>query len=131
VEIAGVILTGQVDLWFEGSQGAVLVDYKTDREPSPNAIAAYSLQLQLYAIALSEYLSRPPERAVLFFLRDGREVDVDTSPLGLGAAREAVHRLASAQSSGDFPLHTSVECGRCEFYRGLCPAGRVSPAAAD
>jgi ATP-dependent helicase/nuclease subunit A len=123
MEVAGVVLRGQIDLWFEHNRELVLVDYKTDREIDEESMAAYSLQLQLYALALERFLGRTPDRAVLFLLRHSREIDIDVTPLALSAARDAVHRFRDAQALRQFPLAEGERCKRCDFYRSLCPAG--------
>ena len=50
-----IIVSGQIDLWFEDRGKLVLVDYKTDDIDAAQAAeraASYALQLQLYAMAL-------------------------------------------------------------------------------
>ncbi len=47
--LENVVLRGQIDLWYEQDGEIVLVDYKTDREETPEN---YALQLRLYALAL-------------------------------------------------------------------------------
>jgi ATP-dependent exoDNAse (exonuclease V) beta subunit len=124
MEVGGLVLRGQIDLWFEAVRELIVVDYKTDREIDREAADGYSLQLQLYALALERHLGRKPDRAVLFSLRDSREIEVDLTPLALSAAMDAVHRFREAQERQSFPLVVDEHCRRCEFYAGLCPAGR-------
>jgi ATP-dependent exoDNAse (exonuclease V) beta subunit len=128
MEVAGLVLRGQVDLWFEHNRELIVVDYKTDREIDEESLDGYSMQLQLYALALERYLGRKPDRAVLFVLREGREIDIEVTPLALSAAMDAVHRFRNAQATLSFPLVENDHCRRCEYYRGLCPAGRTAPA---
>jgi CRISPR/Cas system-associated exonuclease Cas4 (RecB family) len=128
MEIAGLVLRGQIDLWFEQNRELVLVDYKTDREIDGEALEGYSLQLQLYAIALERFLGRTPDRAVLFMLRESREIEVDVTPLSLSAAMDAVHRFRDAQERQSFPLVINAHCGRCDYYRNLCPAALSASA---
>lgn len=128
MESQGMVLRGQIDLWFEQNRELILVDYKTDREIDEESLEGYSLQLQLYSLALERHLGRMPDRAVLFVLRDGREVDIDVTPLALSGAIEEVHRFSEAQTKQSFPLNESRHCLSCEFYRGLCPAGQSVPS---
>jgi CRISPR/Cas system-associated exonuclease Cas4 (RecB family) len=123
VELEGLILSGQIDLWFEEGGEVVLVDYKTDRDES--AAASYELQLRLYASGLERYAGRRPDRAVLYYVRTGRSVEVDLTV----EARGAVARLREAQQTQDFPVQPGAQCGKCPFFAGLCPEGRegVSP----
>jgi CRISPR/Cas system-associated exonuclease Cas4 (RecB family) len=120
---AGLVLRGQIDLWFEHNRELVVIDYKTDHEINPHSVAGHSLQVQLYALALERWMGRKPDRGVLYFVRQNTEVEVDLSPLALGAAANAVHEFREAQSRLDFPMKPGDQCWRCEFHRGLCPAG--------
>lgn len=120
-EIDDVILRGQIDLWFEESGELILIDYKTDREESPEN---YSAQLRLYALGLAKHVGRMPDRAVLYYLRTDRAVEVDLSELSLDATRQLVAQLRTAQERCDFPLKPGVQCQKCVFFGGLCPEGR-------
>lgn len=119
--VEDVVLRGQIDLWYERDGELVLVDFKTDRNESPEA---YALQLRFYALALERYLGRLPDRAVLFYLRSGRAVEISLSASELAGAVQALRELLDAQERMVFPLREGEHCGRCEFYKGLCPAGR-------
>jgi len=121
-EIDDVILRGQIDLWFEDRGQLVLVDYKTDRDES--AAEGYALQLRLYALALERYAGRRPDRAVLYYLRSNRMVEIGLTDEDLAAARSAVRELREAQEQLQFPLIIGEQCKKCWFWKGLCPAGR-------
>jgi CRISPR/Cas system-associated exonuclease Cas4 (RecB family) len=123
LEGADVVLRGQIDLWYEQDGELVLVDYKTDRDETPEN---YSLQLRLYALALERYLGRFPDRAVLFYLRSATAVEISLTSNDLEHTRQAVKNLLSAQNSMEFPLQEGDHCRRCAFYQGLCPAGKDS-----
>ncbi len=120
-----VILRGQIDLWFEEGGELVLVDYKTDRDES--RAGEYALQLRLYALALERYAGRVPDRAVLYYLRSNRAVEVDLAGPRLREAQDAVRALREAQETLVFPLREGEQCRKCAFYGGLCPAGRAIP----
>jgi ATP-dependent exoDNAse (exonuclease V) beta subunit len=123
--VSGQVVRGVIDLWFERGRELVIVDYKTDAVVQPvqrERIRGYDLQLQIYAEAVRRALGRLPDRAVLAFLRTGEEVDVDLSPLAVGAALEQIHRFRSAQQSLNFPLNPGAQCYRCRHYKGTCPA---------
>lgn len=122
MEAADLVLRGQVDLWFEHNRELVIVDYKTDREIDAQALTGYSLQVQLYAIALERWLGRFPDRGILYFLRADREYEVDLTPLALGAALDTVREFRNAQARLSFPLQTGEHCRACEFFPRLCPA---------
>ncbi|HUS08147.1 MAG TPA: PD-(D/E)XK nuclease family protein, partial [Bryobacteraceae bacterium] len=127
IALDDVVLRGQIDLWYEGREGVVIVDYKTDQVKGPvdpERAASYRLQLQIYALALQEFTGAPVARAYLYFLRSDQVIEVDLSPLQLEAARETVRRLRWAQNAVEFPLTEGEHCRRCEYYRGACPAGK-------
>jgi ATP-dependent exoDNAse (exonuclease V) beta subunit len=127
VALDGLVLRGQIDLWFEHNRELILVDYKTDqvRLPiDPQRVNAYALQLQLYAIALEQIAGRPVSRAYLHFLRPNELVEVDLSPLQMNGAREHVRAFIEAQGTLAYPLRTGDHCFRCDYYKNVCPAGR-------
>ena len=105
-ETEDVIVRGQIDLWFHEESKAggelVLVDYKTDRDESGGE--GYALQLRLYALALERYAGRLPDRAVLYYLRSNRIVEISVTEADLAAARDAVRELKQAQDQLQFPL---------------------------
>lgn len=121
-ETDDVIVRGQIDLWFdEGSKAGgelVIVDYKTDRDEA--GAEGYALQLRLYALALERYAGRRPDRAVLYYLRSNRVVEISLTDGELAAARNAVHELRQAQDQLRFPLKVGNQCGKCLFWGGIC-----------
>jgi len=119
--VEDVVLRGQIDLWYEQDGDLVLVDFKTDREESPET---YALQLRFYALALERYVGRLPDRAVLFYLRSGRAVEISLSLNDLKCAKTTLSEALYGQKTMLFPLQEGEHCFRCEFYKGLCPAGR-------
>ncbi len=121
-EMDDVILRGQIDLWFEESNGQlILIDYKTDRDET--SAENYRVQLRLYALALERYVGRMPDRALLNYVRSERVVEVSLVEADLGSAREAVRQLREAQEHGRFPLKPGEQCRKCLFFGGLCPEG--------
>jgi ATP-dependent exoDNAse (exonuclease V) beta subunit len=129
MEFGGLVIRGQIDLWFEEGGELVLVDYKTDQlDPAaePSRVRPYAFQLLLYAHAVRKLTGRLPDRALLFFLRSNLVIPVLLDSSSLAAATETVARFRDAQDNLEFPLHEGEQCRRCEFYRGLCPAGRIN-----
>jgi CRISPR/Cas system-associated exonuclease Cas4 (RecB family) len=123
--IEDVVLRGQIDLWFEESGGQVIVDYKTDDVTAEEAEArgrVYELQLQLYAVAVERLAGRPPESALLYFLRPNMAVEVDVSQGAWARAVGAVRAFREAQNRQEFPLREGEHCLRCPFFGGMCPA---------
>ena len=115
-----VVLRGQIDLWFEEAGELILVDYKTDRDES--TVDQHAVQLRLYALALERYAGKLPDRAVLYYLRSNRAIEVGISEGELAAAKATVAVFREAQESLDFPLHVGEQCKRCEFFGNRCPA---------
>jgi CRISPR/Cas system-associated exonuclease Cas4 (RecB family) len=127
IMLEDVVLRGQIDLWFDAGKELVIVDYKTDSVRKPideEHLQPYALQLQIYAIALEKITGRKVSRAHLHFLRPNEVIDVDLSPLQLGAALGTIRDFRNAHETLRFPLNEGAHCHRCEFYKGVCPAGR-------
>jgi CRISPR/Cas system-associated exonuclease Cas4 (RecB family) len=104
----------------------VLVDYKTDRDESSSE--GYALQLRLYAMALERYTGRRPDRAVLYYLRSNGVIDISLEDVELAAARRTVREFREAQERLQFGLKVGEQCRRCEFWKGVCPAGNEGEA---
>ena len=102
-ETDDVIVRGQIDLWFEEGGELVIVDYKTDRDESGGD--GYALQLRLYALALERYAGRRPDRAVLYYLRSNRIVEISLTDADSG--RRA--RCCSGAKTGAGSVTVSVE----------------------
>ncbi|MGJ5815593.1 UvrD-helicase domain-containing protein [Paludibaculum fermentans] len=120
VELEGVLLRGQIDLWFEHEGRLVVVDYKTDRNLDEVRMGAYSVQLRLYAEALERMLGRPVDEAWLFSLRQGT-----AHPVELGGREErlaGLRALMEAETTGDFPLRAAPRCQWCPYFEGACPS---------
>jgi ATP-dependent exoDNAse (exonuclease V) beta subunit len=126
--VQGVVVRGQIDLWFEEGGRLEIVDYKTDDVPVDAASRRaqdYALQLRVYAMAIERLTGRAADRAWLHFLRPNVVVEVDLAPSLLDAPEQAIGDFVASQESLEFPLHESDACLRCSYYRGLCPAGTV------
>ena len=74
-----------IDLLYEGPDGYVVVDYKTDALPGDGAIddamQRYRPQGAAYALALSEALGRPATRCVFLFLTPTGPVEREIADL--------------------------------------------------
>lgn len=116
-EAEGVILRGQIDLWFDDGE-LVLVDYKTGRQDP-----AHAVQLRLYALALERYAGRRPGRAFLYFCQEDRAEEISLSSQNLTAAQAAVRALSLAQDKLRFETKEGEWCFACRFRGGLCPVG--------
>lgn len=123
-ELDGLILNGQIDLWFEDEQGMVVVDYKTDRWDSSTETLAqtYAPQIRLYSVVLEKLNGRTVSEGLLAFLRPGLVVPVGVSPASRLEILQSTRRFRDAQESLDFPLEEGERCERCPYWRGLCPS---------
>jgi ATP-dependent exoDNAse (exonuclease V) beta subunit len=125
--IEGMVLRGQIDLWFEEAGELVLVDYKTDRVKASEAeikAREYELQLRLYAHALMQLTGRAPDRAYVHFLRVNRSVTVSLTPSLFDDPLQMVREFREAQEKLEFPLREADHCRQCPYVGGLCPAPR-------
>ena len=123
--VEGLVIRGQVDLWFEEGAELVIVDYKTDAVNLAEAhhrAQDYALQLRLYGMAVEQLAGRAADRAFLCFLRPNAVVEIDLAPSLLESPSEVVREFQEAQSSLQFPLNEGEHCHRCPFFRDLCPA---------
>ncbi|MCI8453069.1 MAG: helicase-exonuclease AddAB subunit AddA [Lachnospiraceae bacterium] len=74
-----VLIQGIIDAWFEEDDGAVLVDYKTDRIKEGEEsvlLERYRLQMVYYARALSQITGKRVKEAVLYSLTLQKEFPV-------------------------------------------------------
>jgi ATP-dependent helicase/nuclease subunit A len=74
------IVSGKIDLLFEHNGELHIVDFKTDKNEDP---LKHSGQLALYRRAVSDIYGKPV-RCRLFFVRSGREVELDDDMLQTG-----------------------------------------------
>lgn len=71
------VVEGFIDLLYtDGAGQLVVIDYKTDAEPSEEMIAAYRKQLAVYAAALADATGMVVGRRVLVFCREAEAVEV-------------------------------------------------------
>ncbi len=82
--IEGVELSGQIDLLIDrGSDGLVLVDYKTDTVEDGNfkaRVREYTPQLEAYAYGIRQSTGDLPAEVILYFWQYGAEVPVQIGP---------------------------------------------------
>ena len=123
--VEGLVLSGQVDLWFEEGGELTIVDYKTDSVTAIDAherASDYQMQLRLYAMAVERVTGQAPRRAWLHFLRPNTVIEVDLTPSLLDAPEQIVREFQEAQSRLEFPVIEAEHCRRCQFFQGLCPS---------
>jgi ATP-dependent helicase/nuclease subunit A len=93
--IGDVLCEGYVDLLVDGPDGLVVVDYKTDRAPDPDAlIPRYRLQMATYALLVEATTGRRVDRCVLVALGPNGATDVEISDLA--EATDEVRAIVAA-----------------------------------
>ncbi|MCS7025215.1 MAG: UvrD-helicase domain-containing protein [Bryobacteraceae bacterium] len=125
MEVEGMILRGQIDLWFEEGGELLLVDFKSDDVEKGQQwwhAQRYHTQIQLYSLALERLLGRYPNQAILWYLRTQEAVPVSLDAVQIDKARRQVRALREAQNLVQFPLREGPHCLRCRYYRGACPS---------
>jgi ATP-dependent exoDNAse (exonuclease V) beta subunit len=119
-----LIVRGTIDLWFEDAQGVTLVDYKTNdipAEKAPQRARDYTLQLEVYALALERALGERPKQAWLYFLRPDVALSISPDQAAESVTR-TVRQFIESQENLTFPLDVGPHCRSCEFFRSICPA---------
>jgi ATP-dependent helicase/nuclease subunit A len=96
------------------------------------AAADYQLQLQAYALAVSELMPQLRSNsnrilATLHFLEPNVEYHLAADLVSPQACRVAIDdamlAIAASGTPAQFPVHTAAHCRRCNFL-GICPAGQ-------
>lgn len=118
--IEGLLVRGAIDLWFEDTSGITIVDYKTGHA-GPDLMAEYSLQLQVYSIALEPFAQGRPVKAVLFLLEDGSVVEVETGEAAGRRVRAAIAQFKAVVLDGSFPMKAGEACKYCPYWKSVCP----------
>jgi hypothetical protein len=129
------------DRVVEGQREAVVVDYKTGRQPSTVDEARSSLALALYAASVARTLRRTCVQVELHHIPTGTTAtwrhDEHTLSRHLrrtteiaDEAQEAEARFGTADEGVAFPAHPGPSCTWCDF-RASCPEGRAVSDRAD
>jgi ATP-dependent exoDNAse (exonuclease V) beta subunit len=118
--IEGILVRGAIDLWFEDASGITIVDYKTGHA-GPELMAEYSLQLQVYSIALQPFAKGRTVRAFLFLLEDGSAVEVETGEPAGTRVKAAIAQFRSVAPDGSFPMKPGAACRYCPHWKAVCP----------
>jgi ATP-dependent exoDNAse (exonuclease V) beta subunit len=93
LKLHDAIVEGALDLVFVEKGRLVLADFKTDRVTAQTAdshVAHYRPQFGLYALALKQVLGRPPDEAVVFFVRPLLERRIEVTAELLASASASV-----------------------------------------
>jgi CRISPR/Cas system-associated exonuclease Cas4 (RecB family) len=125
LEVDRMAVEGFIDKVLLEDDGAVVIDFKTNRVATPEQIADaaghYLLQMQIYALAVQERFGLPVTDAILYFLTPDvtfscrAQLDAD----GLRAELAALDvRLRSATDWTEFPP-AAAHCPHCP-YQTFC-----------
>ena len=96
------------------------------------AASDYQLQMQAYALAVSELMPELRKagssiNVTLHFLDPNIEFHIDSQLLSraacISAIDEAMMSIVSSVAPGEFPFAPAAHCRMCNFL-GICPAGR-------
>ena len=128
VKLEGVVVTGSIDRIDEGSDGVVLIDYKTSEIDDPeqaDAKAKESLQLMVYALAYQELTGRTPDRLELRYVLTGEVGSIAPTEARLEKTRERILAIADSIRAGKFDARPSEHtCSICAC-RPICKESAV------
>jgi ATP-dependent helicase/nuclease subunit A len=102
-QVAGATVEGFIDLLFEGPEGLVVVDYKTDSarsvEDIDRAMERYRLQGAAYAVALETALGREVADVRFVFTEPRAERSVEDLPAARREVRERIGQVLAARAT--------------------------------
>jgi putative RecB family exonuclease len=125
-EIAGTGIVGRIDRIDENEEGYVIVDYKTGN-PKSQEIADRSLQLSIYALAMS---AKKPVKALIFQnMGDNTAIVSHRSTESLHKAEAKIAAAAEGIARGEFEPNQGSHCAWCG-YRSICPVKELKPRLA-
>jgi ATP-dependent helicase/nuclease subunit A len=120
--VDNVVIRGVVDvLYLDGDNVWTILDFKTSTLPPKDSSqwGAYRFQMSLYGFLLSEALSTPPQKAILYFLQSVLSESLALSREASGQTREKIVSIVRAIARGELEKRTGGNCQKCE-YAALC-----------
>jgi ATP-dependent helicase/nuclease subunit A len=138
----GTPIRGKIDLLFSPKgKGYHLLDFKSSSLPGADtdrlrparqmAGGSYTLQMQLYSLAVKTLFGTLPEQALLFFLPEAKSITVDISAEAMKGLEEWLKTFFTAEEEGPDPTRADVTfptrkgqarlpsggqvCGWCEY----------------
>lgn len=120
--VENVVIRGIVDVLYRDADGDwTILDFKTGTLPPINSSQwqAYRFQMSLYGFLLSEALSTPPQKAILYFMESGVSECLSLSREATGQTREKIASIVRAIAESDFAKTKGDSCQKCE-YAPLC-----------
>ena len=121
--LASHTLNGFIDRIEQTPEGGyVVIDFKSGKKPgtiSKNKIKT-NIQVNMYCLAFQHLTGALPERAELFFLKDGRHVHYVPNEETIAAFTDTMLTLIDEIISGKFPANPGFF--RCKYcgYRDRC-----------
>lgn len=119
----GYTLNGFIDRIEQTPDGRnVVIDFKSGKKPgtiSKNKIKQ-NIQVNLYCLALQHITGSLPERAELFFLKDGKHVHYMPNEETISAFTDTMHTLIEKINREEYPANPDFF--RCKYcgYRDDC-----------
>ena len=117
--IAGRTVKGFIDRIEKTPEGGyVVIDFKTGSKPSDltkNTIPE-NLQMNVYSLTVQQLFGSVPERASLFYLKEGKMVDYHPTAESMADFRSRIEGLISQICAEEFEARPSDRvCRRCDF----------------
>ena len=125
MDVGGTRVRGLVDRVCEFEGRVALIDFKTNATLDDELLAAYSLQLRIYALAAHRGLLAGGRdvRLILFEMRRGRQLDIEPDD---ALVERRILDASGRIAAGDFALgsqHALRPCKLCA-YRPICSDAR-------
>jgi ATP-dependent helicase/nuclease subunit A len=123
---SGTPMRGKIDLLYS-PQGMNwrLLDFKSSSR-DPEMLESYTIQMQLYSLAVKAIFGALPEEVVLFFLPEGKAVTVDIGPVAMKRLEEWLRGFFAAEETildaAAFPACRRRSCRWCRFDK-YCSRG--------
>ncbi|MCK5743641.1 MAG: PD-(D/E)XK nuclease family protein [Caldisericia bacterium] len=116
-ELPGVTLTGIIDrIDLTESGELTLMDYKTGKWIPSDADAMDTLQLTIYAIAVSRLWGKPVSRVSNLFLREQKEVSFVPDEHRMKQAMNEIVDVIDGIRNKRFETKTNRFCNWCDYH---------------
>ncbi|MCX6690561.1 MAG: PD-(D/E)XK nuclease family protein, partial [Methanoregula sp.] len=100
----------------------VVIDFKSGKKPADMTKKAVNenIQMNIYCLAVQELYGTLPEKAEIFYLKDGKRVPYTPTEETIGAFKETLSTLINSITSEQFPANPEYQ--RCQWcaYGELC-----------